>query len=91
MLKLERHGLDRGDQLAQGNTAIAALSATDVWLAASPPTDYNGTSWTSASDPAGVNALYWYAVVSPSDIWFSGRYYPSNAVTAPAVPSTTAG
>ncbi len=54
-------------------------------------THYNGTSWTSASDPAGVNAMTGHAVLSPSDIWFSGYYYPSNAVTAPAVLSTTSG
>jgi hypothetical protein len=79
-------------QLAQGNTAIAVLSATDVWVAGVVSlTHYNGTSWTSASDPAGVNALTGHAVLSPSDIWFSGYYYPSNAVTAPAVLSTTAG
>jgi len=79
-------------QLAQGNTAIAALSATDVWVAGVVSlTHYNGTSWTSASDPAGVNAVTGHAVLSPSDIWFSGYYYPSNAVTAPAVLSTTSG
>ena len=79
-------------QLAQGNTAIAALSATDVWVAGVVSlTHYNGTSWTSTPDPAGVNALTGHAVLSPSDIWFSGYFYPSNAVTAPAVLSTTAG
>ena len=79
-------------QLAQGNTAIAALSATDVWVAGVVSlTHYNGTSWTSAPDPAGVNALTGHAVLSPGHIWFPGYYYPSNAVTAPAVLSTTAG
>jgi hypothetical protein len=79
-------------QLAQGNTAIAALSATDVWVAGVVSlTHYNGTSWTSTPDPAGVNALTGHAVLSPGDIWFSGYYYPSNAVTAPAVLRTTAG
>jgi hypothetical protein len=43
------------------------------------------------SIPAGVNALTGYAVLSPGDIWFGGYYYPSNAVTAPAVLSTTSG
>ena len=75
-----------------GVQCLAALSATDVWVAGVVSlTHYNGTSWTSASDPAGVNALTGHAVLSPGDIWFSGYYYPSNAVTAPAVLSTTAG
>jgi hypothetical protein len=79
-------------QLAQGNTAIAALSPTDVWVAGVVSlTHYNGTSWTSTSIPAGVNALTGHAALSPSDVWFSGYYYPSSAVTAPAVLSTTTG
>jgi hypothetical protein len=79
-------------QLAQGNTAIAALSPTDVWVAGVVSlTHYNGTSWTSTPIPAGVNALTGHAALSPGDIWFSGYYYPSSAVTAPAVLSTTAG
>jgi len=78
--------------LAQGNTAIAALSPTDVWVAGVVSlTHYNGTSWTSSSLPAGVNALTGHAVLSPGHIWFSGYYYPSNAVTAPAVLSTSSG
>lgn len=32
-----------------------------------------------------------HAVVSPGHVWFAGFYYPSNAVTAPAVFSTSAG
>jgi hypothetical protein len=79
-------------QLAEGNTAIAALSRTDVWVAGVVSlSHYNGTSWTSTSIPAGVNALTGHAVLSPSDIWFAGYYYPSNAVTAPAVLSTSSG
>ena len=79
-------------QLAQGNTAIAALSPTDVWVAGVVSlTHYNGTGWTSAAIPAGVNQVTGHAVVSPGDIWFSCYYYPSNAVTAPAVLSTKSG
>jgi hypothetical protein len=79
-------------QLAEGNTAIAALSPSDVWVAGVVSlTHYNGSSWTSMSNPAGVNALTGHAVLSPGDIWFSGYYYPSNAVTAPAVLSTSSG
>lgn len=79
-------------QLAEGNTAIAALSPTDVWVAGVVSlTHYNGSSWTSAPIPSGVNALTGHAVLSPGDIWFPGFYYPSNAVTAPAVLSTTSG
>jgi hypothetical protein len=79
-------------QLAQGNTAIAALSPTDVWVAGVVSlTHYNGTSWASTSIPAGVNALTGHAVLSPGDIWFAGYYYPSNAVTAPATLSTASG
>ena len=79
-------------QLAQGNTAIAALSPTDVWVAGVVSlTHFNGTSWTSSSIPAGVNALTGHAVLAPGHIWFSGYYYPSNAVTAPAVLSTSSG
>jgi hypothetical protein len=78
--------------LAQGNTTIAALSATDVWVAGVVSlTHYNGTGWTSQPDPAGVNALTGHAVLSPGGIWFAGYYYPSNAVTAPAVLRATAG
>ena len=79
-------------QLALGNTAIAAFSPTDVWVAGVVSlTHYNGTSWTSSSIPAGVNALTGHAVLAPGHIWFSGYYYPSNAVTAPAVLSTSSG
>jgi hypothetical protein len=79
-------------QLGFGYTVIAAVSPTDVW-AANPVSlaHYNGTSWTSTPLPAGVNALTGHAVLSPGHIWFAGYYYPSNAVTAPAVLSTTAG
>src|SRR5260370_42594781 len=52
------------NQLAQGNTAIAALSATDVWVAGVVSlTHYNGTIWTYASDQAGVNTLTGLAVM----------------------------
>jgi hypothetical protein len=79
-------------QLGFGNTVIAALSPTDVWVGSVVSlTHYNGTSWTSTPIPAGVNALTGHAVLSPSDIWFAGYYYPSNAVTAPAVLSTSSG
>jgi hypothetical protein len=79
-------------QLAQGNTAIAALSPTDVWVAGVVDlTHYNGSSWTSTAIPSGINALTGHAVVAPGHIWFGGYYYPSNAVTAPAVLSTSAG
>ena len=79
-------------QLAQGNTAIAALSPTDVWVAGVVSlTHFNGTSWASTPIPAGVNALTGHAVLSTGQIWFSGYYYPSNAVTAPAVLSTPSG
>jgi hypothetical protein len=79
-------------QLAEGNTAIAALSPTDVWVAGVVSlTHYNGTSWTSASIPSGINVLTGHAVLSPGDIWFSGYYYASSAVDAPAVLSTTSG
>jgi len=78
--------------LAQGNTAIAALSPADVWVAGVVSlTHYNGSSWTSTPDPAGVNALTGHAVTSPGHVWFGGYYYPSSAVTAPAVLSTTSG
>jgi hypothetical protein len=79
-------------QLAEGNTAIAALSATDVWVAGVVSlTHYNGTSWTAANIPSGVNAFTGHAVLAPGHVWFSGYYYPSNAVTAPAMLSTASG
>jgi hypothetical protein len=79
-------------QLGLGNTVIAALSPTDVWVGGVVSlTHYNGTNWTSTPVPAGVNALTGQAVLSPGDIWFAGYYYPSNAVTAPAVLSTSSG
>jgi hypothetical protein len=74
------------------DAAIAALSPTDVWVAQlGGVAHYNGTAWTTTSLPAGVNVLTAHAVVSPGDVWFAGYYYPSNAVTAPAVLSTTSG
>ena len=79
-------------QLAQGNTSIAALSPTDVWVAGVVSlTHFNGTSSASTPIPAGVNALTGHAVLPAGRIWFSGYYYPSNAVTAPAVLSTSSG
>ncbi len=80
-------------QLELSNTAgIAALSPTDVWVAqVGDLAHYNGTSWTTASVPSGVNVVTTHAVVSPGDVWFAGYYYPSNAVTAPAVLSTKSG
>ena len=78
--------------LAQGNTAIAALSPTDVWVAGVVSlTHYNGSTWTSTSIPSGVNALTGHAVLAPGRIWFGGYYYAANAVTAPAILSTSAG
>jgi hypothetical protein len=78
--------------LAQGNTAIAALSPTDVWVAGVVSlTHYNGSSWTSAAIPSGISALTGHAVLAPGRVWFSGYYYPSNAVTAPAMLGTSAG
>jgi hypothetical protein len=38
-----------------------------------------------------VNGLVGHAVGAGGHIWFGGFYYPSNAVTAPAVLSTSAG
>jgi hypothetical protein len=74
------------------NASIAALSATDVWVAQEGGlSHYNGTTWTTSSLPSGVNVVTTHAVVSPGDVWFAGYYYPSNAVTAPAVLSTTSG
>jgi hypothetical protein len=80
-------------QLGFGNTVIAALSATDVWVGGVVSlTHHNGMSWTSTPIPAGVNALTGHAVLSAArDIWFAGYYYPSYAVTAPAVLSTSSG
>jgi hypothetical protein len=79
-------------QLAEGNTAIAALSATDVWVAGVVSlTHYNGTSWTSTPIPSGSNAFTGHAALSPGDIWFAGYYYPSNGLTEPAVIRTTSG
>jgi hypothetical protein len=74
------------------DAAIAALSPTDVWVAQlGGLSHYNGTAWTTTSLPSGVNVLTTHAVVSPGHVWFAGYYYPSNAVTAPAVLSTTSG
>jgi hypothetical protein len=74
------------------DAAIAALSPTDVWVAQlGGMSHYNGTAWTTTSLPSGVNVLTAHAVVSPGHVWFAGYYYPSNAVTAPAVLSTTSG
>jgi hypothetical protein len=74
------------------DAAIAVLSPTDVWVAQlGGLAHYNGTSWTTSSLPSGVNVLTTHAAVSPGHIWFAGYYYPSNAVTAPAVLSTTSG
>jgi hypothetical protein len=91
--ELERLGLVGGDHGGASNdAAIAALSPTDVWVAQlGGLAHYNGTSWTTSSLPSGVNVLTTHAVVSPGHIWFAGYYYPSNAVTAPAVLSTTSG
>ncbi|MGO9292974.1 MAG: hypothetical protein ACLP52_03660 [Streptosporangiaceae bacterium] len=75
-----------------GTAAIAALSPTDVWVAqVGELAHYNGTSWTTAPTPSGVNVVTTHAVVSPGGVWFAGYYYPSNAVTAPAVLSTKSG
>jgi hypothetical protein len=72
--------------------AIAALSPTDVWVAQlGGVAHFNGSSWTTTSLPAGVNVLTTHAVVSPGNVWFAGYYYPSSAVTAPAVLSTASG
>ena len=80
-------------QLGLDNVAaIAALSPTDVWVADQVTlSHFNGTSWTSTALPAGVNGLVGHAVAAGGHIWFGGFYYPSNAVTAPAVLSTSAG
>jgi hypothetical protein len=74
------------------DAAIAALSPTDVYVAQlGGMSHFNGTAWTTTSIPSGVNVLTAHAVVSPGHVWFAGYYYPSNAVTAPAVLSTTSG
>jgi hypothetical protein len=56
-------------QLAEGNTAIATLSATDVWVAGVVSlTHCNGTSWASADIPSRANALTGHAVLSPCHV-----------------------
>jgi hypothetical protein len=91
VLKWDGNTWSVATQLAQGNTAIAALSPTDVWVAGVVSlTHYNGTNWTSTSIPSGINVLTGHAVRSPGDIWFSGYYY-SGADDLPAVLSTTSG
>jgi hypothetical protein len=78
-------------KLAQGNTAIAALSPADVWVAGVVSlTHYNGTSWTSSSIPSGINVLTGHAVLSGGHVWFGGYYY-AGADDLPAVLSTSSG
>lgn len=85
-------GLLDVDAISPSDAAIAALSPTDVYVAQlGGMSHFNGTAWTTTSIPSGVNVLTAHAVVSPGHVWFAGYYYPSNAVTAPAVLSTTSG
>jgi hypothetical protein len=82
----------KGTLELSNDAAIAALSPTDVWVVQLGGVEhYNGSSWTTASLPSGVNVLTAHAVVSAGHVWFVGYYYPSSAVTAPAVLSTASG
>jgi hypothetical protein len=79
-------------QLAQGNTVLAALSATDVWVGGVVSlTHYNGSTWSSTPIPSGISTLTGAASLAPGHIWFTGDYVTSADVTEPAILSTSGG
>jgi hypothetical protein len=79
-------------QLAEGNTVLAALSATDIWVGGVVSlTHYNGTTWSSAPIPSGISTLTGGGSLTSGHVWFTGDYVTSAGVTEPAVLSTSGG
>ena len=65
------------------NVSLASAAVAALALAILPST--SGLLDVSASSPANAWAL------AGGQVWFGGFYYPSNAVTAPTVLSTSSG
>ena len=78
--------------LAGGNTVLAALSPTDVWVGGVVSlTHYNGSTWSTAPIPSGISTLTGAASLAAGHVWFTGDYVTSAGVTEPAVLSTSGG
>src|ERR1022692_828390 len=78
--------------LAGGNTVLAALSPTDVWVGGVVSlTHYNVSTWSPAPIPSGISTLTGAASLTAGHVWFTGDYVTSAGVTEPAVLSTGSG
>jgi hypothetical protein len=76
---------------SMGAATIAATSASDVWIggvwtgSSWAVAHYNGSTWTTSAIPSGIDVFSGAAAVPGGRLWIAGAYYPSNAVTAPAI------
>jgi hypothetical protein len=78
-----------------GGTALAAASATSVWVggiyvnSTLAVAHYNGSAWTTATAPSGIDRIAAAAALPSGATWFAGLQWPPNGTTVPAVLSTT--
>lgn len=80
-----------------GGSALAAVSATDVWVAGIFVNStlslghFDGSTWTTATAPTGIDTVTGGAALPGGAVWFSGSWYAPNGSTPPAVLQTTTG
>ena len=78
-----------------GGKALAAVSATDVWVggifvnSTLAVAHHNGSTWTTATAPAGIDSVASGAATASGSVWFAGLQWPPNGDTVPAVLATT--
>jgi hypothetical protein len=78
-----------------GGKALAAVSATDVWVggifvnSTLAVAHYNGSAWTTASVPAGIDSITSGSAVASGSVWFAGLQWPPNGDTVPAALATS--
>ena len=74
-----------------GSAAIAAASASSVWIAGLYVNStlslahFNGSAWSTQPAPSGIYTLTGASALPAGGAWFSGSYVQSNGTTEPAV------
>ncbi len=61
------------DPNSVGASAVAALSASDVWAASDSLLHWNGSTWT-AVQPLSSRAITDFGIIAPNDIWAAGWF-----------------
>jgi hypothetical protein len=74
-----------------GGPAIAAASATSIWIAGIYVNNvlsvahFNGSAWSTRPAPAGISTVTGGSAISSGSAWFGGAFWESNGTTAPAI------